>query len=101
MHEGERLFNDTTLCHQRWQSCASCHPDGRTDGLNWDLLNDGIGNPKNTKSLLLASEKPPEMAQRPLLHAHPHRVLADRALSGWRDVPNTTSPRRIFSTCGQ
>ena len=80
VRKGERLFNDATLCHQGWQSCASCHPDGRTDGLNWDLLNDGIGNPKNTKSLLLASEKPPEMAQRPLLHAHPHRVLAHRAL---------------------
>jgi DNA-binding beta-propeller fold protein YncE/mono/diheme cytochrome c family protein len=60
--EGERLFNDATLCHQGWQSCASCHPDGRADGLNWDLLNDGLGNPKNTKSLLLASKTPPEMS---------------------------------------
>lgn len=59
---GERLFNDGTICFQQWQSCASCHPDGRTDGLNWDLLNDGFGNPKNTKSLLLSHETPPAMA---------------------------------------
>jgi DNA-binding beta-propeller fold protein YncE len=60
--EGEKLFNDATLCHQGWQSCATCHPDGRADGLNWDLLNDGIGNPKNTKSLLLAHRTPPAMS---------------------------------------
>jgi YVTN family beta-propeller protein len=58
---GERLFQDATACFQGWQSCASCHPDGRADGLNWDLLNDGMGNPKNTKSLLLAHETPPSM----------------------------------------
>ncbi|MHC4594748.1 MAG: c-type cytochrome, partial [Planctomycetota bacterium] len=49
-------------CFQQWQSCASCHPGGgRADALNWDLLNDGIGNPKNTKSLLLAHKTPPAM----------------------------------------
>ena len=32
------------------------------DGLNWDLLNDGIGNPKNTKSLLLSHQTPPVMS---------------------------------------
>jgi len=58
---GEILFNDGTVCFQQWQSCASCHPDGRTDGLNWDLLNDGFGNPKNTKSLLLSHATPPSM----------------------------------------
>jgi cytochrome c peroxidase len=55
------LFNDATICFQQWQSCASCHPDGRADGLNWDLLNDGVGNPKNTKSLLLSIQTPPAM----------------------------------------
>lgn len=59
---GERLFNDAALCFQQWQSCASCHPDARADGLNWDLLNDGIGNPKNTKSMLLAHVTPPAMS---------------------------------------
>ncbi len=32
------------------------------DGLNWDLLNDGIGDPINTKSLLLAHRTPPSMS---------------------------------------
>jgi YVTN family beta-propeller protein len=59
---GERLFHDATIGHKSWQSCASCHPDGRVDGLNWDLLNDGIGNPKNTKSLLLSHLTPPSMS---------------------------------------
>jgi hypothetical protein len=58
---GELLFHDATICNQQWQSCSSCHPDGRADGLNWDLLNDGEGNPKNTKSLLLAHQTPPAM----------------------------------------
>jgi DNA-binding beta-propeller fold protein YncE len=62
VRRGEFYFNDATLCEQGWQSCASCHPgDARVDGLNWDLLNDGIGNPKNTRSLLLAHRTPPAM----------------------------------------
>ncbi len=59
---GEMLFNDAELCFQHWQSCASCHPDARMDGLNWDLTNDGIGNLKNTKSLLLSHKTPPVMS---------------------------------------
>lgn len=58
---GEMLFNDGYSCFQSWQSCASCHPDGRADGLNWDLLNDGMGNSKNTRSLLLSHQTPPVM----------------------------------------
>jgi len=59
---GEAAFHDATYCFQKWQSCASCHPgQGRVDALNWDLLNDGIGNPKQTKSLLLAHATPPVM----------------------------------------
>ncbi|MEE8452574.1 MAG: hypothetical protein V3R99_11690 [Thermoguttaceae bacterium] len=61
--QGELLFNDATICYQHWQSCASCHPDGRTDALNWDLMNDGASNPKNTKSMLLAHRTPPSMAE--------------------------------------
>jgi cytochrome c5 len=61
VRQGELLFNDAMMCFQQWQSCASCHPDGRADGLNWDLLNDGLGNPKQTKSLLLSHETPPVM----------------------------------------
>ncbi len=58
---GEMLFNDAILCFQHWQSCASCHPDTRMDALNWDLMNDGLGNPKNAKSLLLSHKTPPTM----------------------------------------
>ncbi len=58
---GEMLFNDATLCFQHWQSCASCHPDARVDALNWDLMNDGLGNPKNNKSMLHAHKTPPSM----------------------------------------
>ena len=60
---GEVYWNDATLCFQHWQSCASCHPDARMDGYNWDLLNDGQGNPKNAKSLFLSHKTPPTMWQ--------------------------------------
>jgi cytochrome c peroxidase len=59
---GELRFHDARLCFQQWQSCASCHPDGRTDAMNWDLLNDGVGNPKQTRSMLLSHETPPVMS---------------------------------------
>jgi YVTN family beta-propeller protein len=63
VRKGELYFNDATWCIEGWQSCASCHSsDARTDGLDWDLANDGIGNPKNVKSLLLAFESPPVMS---------------------------------------
>ncbi len=58
---GEIYFNDASLCFQNWLSCATCHPDARTDALNWDLLNDGMGNPKNVKSMLLSHETPRAM----------------------------------------
>lgn len=59
---GQMYFHDASLCFQGWQSCISCHPnDGRIDGLNWDQKNDGLGNPKNTKSLLLSHVTPPSM----------------------------------------
>lgn len=60
---GEQLFHDADICYQQWLSCSSCHPDGRMDSLNWDLMNDGTGNPKNTKSMLLAHKTPPAMAE--------------------------------------
>lgn len=61
VRRGEKRFHDARLCFQRWLSCATCHPEGRADGLNWDLLNDGIGNPKNTRSLLYSARTPPVM----------------------------------------
>lgn len=58
---GEIYFHDASLCFQQWQSCSTCHPDGRDDALYWDLLNDGVGNTKDTKSLLMATRTPPVM----------------------------------------
>ncbi len=43
-------------------SCTTCHPDARTDALNWDLVNDGIGNPKNVKSMYMALDTPKAMS---------------------------------------
>jgi len=61
--QGEMFFNDATLCREGWQSCASCHgDDGRVDALNWDLPNDGLGNPKDTRSLVFADRTPPSMS---------------------------------------
>ena len=61
-NKGEKYFNDASHCFQNWQSCNGCHPgDARTDGMNWDLMNDGVGNPKNCKSLLFSHVTPPNM----------------------------------------
>jgi DNA-binding beta-propeller fold protein YncE len=56
---GERFYYSALNCYQKWLSCASCHDEGRMDTLNWDLTNDGTGNPKQTKSHLFSSETPP------------------------------------------
>lgn len=61
-NRGERYFNDASNCFQNWQSCNGCHPgDARTDGMNWDLMNDGVGNSKNCKSMLFSHVTPPSM----------------------------------------
>ncbi|MFH2204775.1 MAG: beta-propeller fold lactonase family protein [Elusimicrobiota bacterium] len=60
--KGSLLINDAGYCFQRWYSCASCHQEDATmDGLNWDLHNDGLQNPKNAKSLHDAVDTPPAM----------------------------------------
>ena len=61
VRRGEMLWNDATICFQQWVSCSTCHPDGRPDGLNWDLMNDGIGNPKQSKNLVYSHLTPPTM----------------------------------------
>lgn len=58
---GEILWYDGNYCYQAWESCASCHPDARADGFNWDNLNDGLGNPKQAKSMMYSHRTPPEM----------------------------------------
>lgn len=62
VRHGESVFHDGRHSFQHWLSCSTCHPDGRADGLNWDLLNDGLGNPKNTRSLLWSHRTPPVMS---------------------------------------
>ncbi|MDR2512241.1 MAG: beta-propeller fold lactonase family protein [Puniceicoccales bacterium] len=61
VRRGEFNFSDASVCFQRWLSCTSCHPDGRQDGINWDQMNDGLGNPKSTKSMLFTHYTPPVM----------------------------------------
>ncbi len=61
---GEMIFHDGTVSFQGWLSCSSCHPDeGRTDALRWDLINDGLGTPQRTRSLLWAHLARPTTAR--------------------------------------
>jgi len=60
--KGEIIFHDAQLCFQHWQSCSTCHPDARMDGLRWDLLNDGMGNHKKTRSLVRSHRTSPVMS---------------------------------------
>jgi DNA-binding beta-propeller fold protein YncE/mono/diheme cytochrome c family protein len=90
VREGEYFFNDGNLCIQGWQSCASCHPgDARVDGFNWDLLNDGIGNPKSTRSLLLSFDTPPAM----FLGVRTNAAVAVRA--GLKAILFTNAPPKV------
>jgi DNA-binding beta-propeller fold protein YncE len=77
---GEILFNSAKITFQGQFTCASCHPNGGADGLNWDLPRDGIGNFKNTKSLLGVKDTAPYG----WLGTSP--TLADRVLGTLRSV---------------
>lgn len=57
--EGASNFCNATLCYQQWQSCHSCHPFCRTDGLNWILGGGAIVAPKNCKSVVYSWWTPP------------------------------------------
>jgi len=115
---GEMLFNDATLCFQHWQSCASCHPDARTCALNWDLMNDGLGNPKNARSMILAHKTLPCMSVGDIADAEaavrnqishqlftpPHREDAaaiDAYLKSLRPVPSPYLMRGELSPAAQ
>jgi DNA-binding beta-propeller fold protein YncE len=87
---GELAWNDATLCFQGWLSCSSCHSsDARVDGLNWDNLNDGIGNPKNAKSMILSFQTPPTTALGVRANAH----VSVR--SGIKNILFTTQPEEV------
>lgn len=57
--KGEALFYDANLCVGHWQSCHSCHPFTRPDGLNWILSDSYLSAPKNVKSMLMTFQTPP------------------------------------------
>jgi mono/diheme cytochrome c family protein len=53
VQRGEAWFRDGRSAMDRWMSCASCHTDGHTVGLNFDTGGDGgYGAAKNIPSLL-------------------------------------------------
>jgi mono/diheme cytochrome c family protein len=91
VRQGEMAFHDATRCFQQWQSCVSCHPGSRVDGLNWDLLNDGMGNPKNARSMLYAHRNPPAMS----LGVRASAEVAVRA--GFRFIQNTVVDETVAS----
>jgi YVTN family beta-propeller protein len=55
---GESNFYDATLCYENWQSCGSCHPQARTDVLNW-MLTGEVNRSRNTKSMVHSWWTPP------------------------------------------
>ncbi len=56
--KGECMFYDASLCFQKWQSCHTCHPFTRPDGLNWTLRNE-YSAPKNSTSMVYSWWTPP------------------------------------------
>ena len=91
---GQMLFNDATICFQQWQSCESCHPDARVDGLNWDLMNDGLGNPKNSRSMLLVHEAGPVMSL-PSVRENAEAAMRESTAAGGR--PRDSASVQIFA----
>jgi cytochrome c peroxidase len=57
--KGEHAFSDGTLCYETWQSCFSCHPFARSDGLDWTLGKDISSAPRNVKSMVYSWWTPP------------------------------------------
>ncbi len=58
---GEILFNDATLTFQNYYSCATCHPEGRADGINWEWVHGREDYSVGTLSTLLAHRTSPLM----------------------------------------
>jgi len=52
LRRGERLFHSAGITYGRQFSCHSCHPDGHTNGLSFDIEADGVGlNPVDNRTL--------------------------------------------------
>mgnify|MGYP001559876860 CR=1 FL=1 len=57
---GERLFHSAKKTFGRQFSCRTCHPDGHTNGLTFDIEADGIGmNPSDNRTLRGILDTPP------------------------------------------
>jgi YVTN family beta-propeller protein len=82
---GEIYFHDATRCFQSWHSCASCHPDGRVDGLPWDFMRDDIGNPKDVISLVGIGETSPH--NRRATRADPRECMRTGVIGSHLIVP--------------
>lgn len=52
LRRGERIFHSAAFTYGRQFSCRSCHPDGHTNGLTFDIEADGLGaKPVDNRSL--------------------------------------------------
>ena len=90
---GKKLFNTSVpsaLSRDRWISCATCHPDGGTDGRTW-FFPDG---PRNTPSLLGVAETLPMHWSGDLdeLEDVEHTIRAIQAGSGLVDGDSNCDP---------
>ena len=84
LRRGEILFNSASVCFQKQFSCASCHPEGHTTGLSWDLEDDGLGNPKNIRSFRGVKGTAPFrwQGEAPLIGAHECGPTVSGAMRG-------------------
>lgn len=58
--QGEVLFHDSRLAHDRWMSCHSCHSDGHANGqMNDNFSDKSFGAPKRVLSLLSQKDTAP------------------------------------------
>lgn len=60
LRRGERLFHSAAIAFGHQFSCRSCHPDGHTNGLAFDIEADGIGlHPVDNRTLRGIFDTPP------------------------------------------
>jgi len=60
IRRGEKLFHSAGRTFGRQFSCRSCHPDGHTNGLTFDIEADGIGlKPVDNRTLQGILDTPP------------------------------------------
>jgi len=80
---GEMFFNDASICYQQWHSCASCHVDGRNDGLAWDFQTSGggLGHPEETMDLTTLKELKADSVVGSYRGDHRHEPSANRVLA--------------------